>query len=455
MFISRTELLPEDETIDEHEMAKTEEAVQMTADRDSVGLFKGAFRNRRSLEQILYAGFGQRGPFHDPHDGIDRCPECHWELEGGRCNQCEWSMSDAEAFSDEDSDSETGLHEFDSNPARVGVRRRFNGHFHSMESPTGSFLAALDNDNHPFGDYFSEEDDSVITISSDVDDIDPVDNEFAGTDADTHSEAESDLPVAMGGRPRHLHRDIQAIERELERLRGRGYESDFQSTNYDDSEMGETNIRTTSEMGESDDEETEDDESSEMDGFIEHDTPSHVSHRAPVQNRFNANPGIYLSSDDDHSDDETNTNREPSQAPTMTTNVSTTTADSSSEDSNEDESRRTPVPRTRPSRQTRVILDDSDEDQVDEKPDVDDSNADESDATTIPAQPTATRRSHLQTQRARRGQNATRQRLVSPPQRPSVPYSRGGFDNGSGSHRPHPLQAITSRRGTAQTHVAG
>jgi len=257
--------------------------------------------------------------------------------------------------------------------------------------------------------------------------------------------------VAMGGRPRHYHHDIHAIERELDRLQRRGYESDVQSTNYDDSEMGDTNLQTTSETEDSDDDKTEDD-SSEMDGFVEHDTPTNIPHR----NQSNSNAGIYVSSDDDNSNDETNTNRGSSQTPTTTTNASASTADSSSEVSSEDESRETPVPLSRPARLKRVILDDSDEDEGQEKSPDEDSDSDESDATTTPAQLTTSRRSHLQGRRVRRGNPSTRRALDSPSRRPTVPYARGGFENVNRRHQPYPLQApSTGSRGMRQAYVAG
>ena len=432
MFISRTELLPEDETTNEHEVARVEEAVQMTTDRTGAGLFKGAFRQRRLPG---YPGQNlQRGALWDPDDGVERCPDCHWELEGGRCGQCEWSVSDPEAFSEEDSDSDTGTPEFERR-AMGGGRRRFD---------VGNFLATLEDGGNPFNfdPEFSDEADSVITISSDVDDIDPVDHGPAGTDADPPSEAESDLPA-------HYRNAIPAMRRALNGI----YDSDVQSTNYDDSEMGDTNLQTTSEMDESDDdEESEDDDSSELEDFIDHDTPTHIPHRALVHDRFEADPGGYNVSDNDSSDEERSTNREPSQAPTTSTNASATTLDSSSEESSEDESRRTPVPRSRPSRQTRVILDDSDEEQDQENPIDNYSNGDESDATTVPAQPTATRRSRLQSQRVRRGQITSRR---SPPRRPAAPNIRGGFDSASGNRRPRAWQPAANRRAMAQTFVTG
>lgn len=83
MFIGRTELLPEDETTQEHEIAKAEEAVQMTTDRDGVGLFKGAFRNHGAHHQVIHGRARDYQGMWDPNDNVRRCPECHWELEGG------------------------------------------------------------------------------------------------------------------------------------------------------------------------------------------------------------------------------------------------------------------------------------------------------------------------------------------------------------------------------------
>lgn len=99
MFISRTELLPEDETVEEHQQAKEDEAGQLAADRAGPGLFKGAFK--RQYSPRLRWGQG----IMDPEDNVMRCPECHWELEDGECTQCGFHeyASDSEMNSDEDS----------------------------------------------------------------------------------------------------------------------------------------------------------------------------------------------------------------------------------------------------------------------------------------------------------------------------------------------------------------
>ncbi|KAF1920151.1 hypothetical protein BDU57DRAFT_560975 [Ampelomyces quisqualis] len=88
VFISRLELLPAGETLEEHKKWQKEEADAVQQDRDNKdsrtgGLFKGCF-NTHPLHG--------RGPslqvLRDQEDGVDRCPVCTWELEDGGCQQC-------------------------------------------------------------------------------------------------------------------------------------------------------------------------------------------------------------------------------------------------------------------------------------------------------------------------------------------------------------------------------
>ena len=84
IFVSRSELLPDGETSEEHNSLLKDEAETVTRDRANKdprtgGLFKGCFARGRG--HILL-------PLHDRSDMVDRCPECHWELEDGFCNQC-------------------------------------------------------------------------------------------------------------------------------------------------------------------------------------------------------------------------------------------------------------------------------------------------------------------------------------------------------------------------------
>jgi len=102
MFLNRAELLPEDETTQEHETGKADEARVLAADRSSRGLFKGIFTRPPH-------GLGHRPPhlpvaphpIWDEADHVERCPACTHELEDGMCNRCGWEI-DAYGFSDED-----------------------------------------------------------------------------------------------------------------------------------------------------------------------------------------------------------------------------------------------------------------------------------------------------------------------------------------------------------------
>ena len=96
MFCNRVELLPEDETIREHEQGKEAEAKVLADDKKGPGLFKGRFKRRRppflGLPRVL----------RDAADGVERCPSCMWELEEGMCNQCGWPQHSDNTDSDSD-----------------------------------------------------------------------------------------------------------------------------------------------------------------------------------------------------------------------------------------------------------------------------------------------------------------------------------------------------------------
>jgi len=105
MFVGRTELLPENETTAEHADAKKEGAQEIEADRANThprdgGLFKGAFELQSSMADMTAA-------IRDPHDGVLRCPNCTWELEGGTCHSCGWHDHEHPDYStDEDESTE-------------------------------------------------------------------------------------------------------------------------------------------------------------------------------------------------------------------------------------------------------------------------------------------------------------------------------------------------------------
>ncbi|KKY29018.1 putative ring finger domain-containing protein [Phaeomoniella chlamydospora] len=103
MFVSREELLPRDDTLQEHHEAMLAEAQLVETDkRDKSatgGLFKGVFKNASILGQAA------RAVLRDLEDGVDRCPMCSWELEDGLCNHCGFDAAGSVDFSDDDGQS--------------------------------------------------------------------------------------------------------------------------------------------------------------------------------------------------------------------------------------------------------------------------------------------------------------------------------------------------------------
>lgn len=113
LFVSRPELLPPGETMEEHAKWQKDEADAVQKDRDNTdprsgGLFRGLFTSQRHSIQVI----------RDQEDGVDRCPMCSWELEDGECVQCglffddngELSLGDGfSGFTDIDDMSERDL----------------------------------------------------------------------------------------------------------------------------------------------------------------------------------------------------------------------------------------------------------------------------------------------------------------------------------------------------------
>lgn len=85
IFINRPELMPDGETTEDHRKWQQEEAEIVEKDKQaggdhSKGLFHGCFvsSSRRHVS-----------PIRDNQDGVERCPQCTWELEDGYCVSCE------------------------------------------------------------------------------------------------------------------------------------------------------------------------------------------------------------------------------------------------------------------------------------------------------------------------------------------------------------------------------
>ena len=101
-------MLPEDETVHEHETAKEQESVLMATHKAGEGLFGGAFPNMQ---------FGalmprRHMPIPDVADGVMRCPSCTWELEDGQCLHCGYDVHDHDFSGVDDTEDLDDLSDF-------------------------------------------------------------------------------------------------------------------------------------------------------------------------------------------------------------------------------------------------------------------------------------------------------------------------------------------------------
>lgn len=156
MFIGRAELLPEDETVHEHQQAREDEAVLLAADRAGPGLFKGVFK----LPHPAHVFFPWARGILDHEDNVMRCPECHWELEDGQCLQCgfheyEPGDSDFDSFDGSGGTPHTVDDEFDDDGDELD---------YEFDVPIGALhpgydSAATDTSGTDYGEDYDEEDD--------------------------------------------------------------------------------------------------------------------------------------------------------------------------------------------------------------------------------------------------------------------------------------------------------
>ncbi|KIW26251.1 uncharacterized protein PV07_09364 [Cladophialophora immunda] len=173
MLIGRADLLPEDETIQEHQVAKEEEAAQLAADRNGPGLFKGIFLT--PIRAQLRWGRG----ILDLEDNVVRCPECHWEIEDGECGRCGFNEiydSDGELLSDYDYDSQASHmtnSEFDADDDidrdfETSLRAEGAGNRYASWSRTSSASEGEED----WRDYYDEDDGMNHFIDNEADEDD-------------------------------------------------------------------------------------------------------------------------------------------------------------------------------------------------------------------------------------------------------------------------------------------
>lgn len=105
-FINQPGLLPDGETAEQHEHWRREEAEVVELDRTNPdpimgGLFKGCFGDGGQPHG--------RPAMRDVEDGVDRCPNCAWELEGDTvCTHCGYEIDASHSEEDYSSDDLSG-----------------------------------------------------------------------------------------------------------------------------------------------------------------------------------------------------------------------------------------------------------------------------------------------------------------------------------------------------------
>jgi hypothetical protein len=127
IFCKRSEIMPCDESIDQHDKKRSEEMADVDRDKTSPeGLFKGTF-NMGPLAELLY----------DEADGVLRCPHCQHEHEGGPlCAMCGTRFEHPDGLDDDGYDFPSDLDDadLDLDDLEVDVDQEYQeyrgGHFH-------------------------------------------------------------------------------------------------------------------------------------------------------------------------------------------------------------------------------------------------------------------------------------------------------------------------------------
>ncbi|KAI1622858.1 hypothetical protein EDD37DRAFT_633169 [Exophiala viscosa] len=376
MFINRAELLPEDETVQEHQQAKEDEAVMLAADRTGAGLFKGAFvRAHRPL--LLHWGQG----ILDQEDNVLRCPECHWELEDGECLQCgfhEYEPGDSDYDSGEDSGVSQSIHTLDddldndADDVDYAFRNSMYDRNTIYDGSRSPELDGLESEPDPYGnDYGDDYDDDDDDMESFIDDGRSGEGD---EDEDANSEA-----TMTGYHPQVViaalhHRAIQAARNQHQPA---SVASEDYTTDYDDPDDDADNDNSASNR-----EATPYDDASDVN--TNYDNASQPSeHDPPIRPARRVNR-VISDDEDEEVDDEAQTEGTTPQEPQSEEEYSEV-GDNVASDDDEDQ---------------------EDEDNADGangngSNDEEGSGSDESDIR--PPHSSARRMQHLQSQRARRG----------------------------------------------------
>jgi len=219
VFIKRPELLPDGETVEQHEQWRREEAEIVAKDKQNTlavtgGLFKGIFGTPADRE------FPRPPirPLRDDEDGVDRCPMCAWEVVHGDCFRCGWQdhdhsddYSDSDDFNSEDELDEAERFELAMAPNDMGERPDWHlAHLHDHGSDLDEdydgwpehdpFEIAGLHAEAPFSDMDDDERDHLTGDEDEDDDDEDDEDEDDGSmrdfiDDDTFEHSRNDLTI--------------------------------------------------------------------------------------------------------------------------------------------------------------------------------------------------------------------------------------------------------------------
>lgn len=193
IFIKRKELMPSDETVEQHTKRRADEIAEVERDKSKpAGLFKGTFANPLGE---LYRD--------DTDGGVIRCRNCNNEHEGGpACQYCGTELDDeGYNFSDDDVDlyDEADLDELDS----LDLEHEINAEIAAAHGHAPGFAWA--NLHHHFVDFEAHDDDDETGSSrmsnSEDDDGSSLDGFVTNDDEEEEEDEEEDEePVRAAGR---------------------------------------------------------------------------------------------------------------------------------------------------------------------------------------------------------------------------------------------------------------
>lgn len=189
IFIRRGELMPSDETIEQHQKKRAEEIADVDEDRNGPnGLFKGMFpANKREL-------------IFDDGDGVYRCPRCLTEHEGGpMCANCRLPVEVSYDISDIDEDFdpddmenlEAEMDEY--NAANVAALWPMQHHHHHMHS-LGLGLPHFHHHYHSHEHGSDDDSESGSDLDRDIDEEDEDEGSLRDFVVDDNGEEVAEVP---------------------------------------------------------------------------------------------------------------------------------------------------------------------------------------------------------------------------------------------------------------------